>query len=82
MEERIEFSWHDYGVFGLMLALSTTVGVYFGFIKRQVTSNDYLLGGKNMSIIPVSSSLIARYAYLFCVFLILLFLIFPVFCLV
>ncbi|KAK9722165.1 Sodium:solute symporter family [Popillia japonica] len=59
MEERIEFSWHDYGVFGLMLALSTTVGVYFGFIKRQVTSNDYLLGGKNMSIIPVSSSLIA-----------------------
>ncbi|KRT84249.1 hypothetical protein AMK59_1454 [Oryctes borbonicus] len=54
-----KFSWYDYGMFGLMLALSTIIGVYFGFVRKQTTSNDYLLGGKKMSAVPISISLIA-----------------------
>lgn len=54
------FSWVDYVVFVLMLAISAVVGVYWGFMKKQTTQNDYLLGGRNMKVIPVAMSLVAR----------------------
>lgn len=55
-----QFSWVDYVVFVFMLAISAVVGVYWGFMKKQTTQNDYLLGGRNMKVIPVSMSLVAR----------------------
>lgn len=55
-----KFSWVDYVVFVFMLAISAFVGVYWGFIKKQTTQNDYLLGGRNMKVVPVSMSLVAR----------------------
>lgn len=55
-----KFSWIDYVVFVFMLAISACVGVYWGFFKKQSTQNDYLLGGRNMKVIPVSMSLVAR----------------------
>ena len=55
-----KFSWVDYVVFVLMLAISAVVGVYWGFMKKQTTQADYLLGGRNMKVIPVSMSLVAR----------------------
>lgn len=55
-----KFSWIDYVVFVLMLAISAFVGVYWGFFKKQTTQNDYLLGGRNMKVVPVSMSLVAR----------------------
>lgn len=55
-----KFSWVDYVVFVFMLAISAIVGVYWGFMKKQTTQNDYLLGGRNMQVIPVSMSLVAR----------------------
>nr|XP_049691920.1 sodium-coupled monocarboxylate transporter 1 [Helicoverpa armigera] len=55
------FSWVDYVVFVLMLAISAVVGVYWGFMKKQTTQADYLLGGRNMKVIPVSMSLVASF---------------------
>lgn len=54
------FSWMDYIVFVLMLAISAVVGVYWGFMKKQTTQSDYLLGGRNMQVVPVAMSLVAR----------------------
>lgn len=51
----------DYAMFGLMMGVSALVGVYYGCYKKQDTVQDYLLGGKAMSIFPVAMSLIARY---------------------
>ncbi|XP_047510069.1 sodium-coupled monocarboxylate transporter 1-like [Pieris napi] len=56
-----KFSWVDYVVFVFMLAISAFVGVYWGFMKKQTTQNDYLLGGRNMKILPVSMSLVASF---------------------
>ncbi|CAB3239791.1 unnamed protein product [Arctia plantaginis] len=55
------FSWIDYVVFVFMLAISAVVGVYWGFMKKQTTQSDYLLGGRNMKVIPVSMSLVASF---------------------
>lgn len=55
-----KFSWVDYVVFVFMLAISAVVGIYWGFLKDQSSQNDYLLGGRNMKVIPVSMSLVAR----------------------
>jgi Na+/proline symporter len=54
------FSWVDYVVFMCMLGISAVVGVYWGFMKKQTTQNDYLLGGRNMKVVPVAMSLVAR----------------------
>lgn len=62
--EKLQFSWYDYGLFGTMILLSTSVGIYFGFIKKQNTSQDYLLGGREMATIPVAASLIVGYVFL------------------
>ncbi|XP_028155851.1 sodium-coupled monocarboxylate transporter 1-like [Ostrinia nubilalis] len=55
------FSWVDYVVFVFMLAISAVVGVYWGFMKKQTTQNDYLLGGRNMKVVPVAMSLVASF---------------------
>ncbi|KAI4462439.1 lipase [Holotrichia oblita] len=53
---KIEFSWYDYGLFSVMLLGSMLIGIYFGFIKPQVTATDYLMGGKKMKVLPVALS--------------------------
>lgn len=54
------FSWSDYTIFTAMLIMSTLVGIYFGIFKKQDTTEKYLLGGKQMGVIPVSISLLSR----------------------
>lgn len=56
----LEFSWLDYGLFLFMLLLSAFIGVYFGFVKKQSTADEYLLGGKDMSVTPIAMSMISR----------------------
>lgn len=55
------FTKLDYSIFGLMLGLSTLIGVYFGFCSKQKQDNtaEYLLGSKQMKIFPVAVSLTA-----------------------
>lgn len=54
------FSLADYIVFVLLLAVCAVIGIYFGFIDKAVSSEDYLVGGRKMTLIPISLSLIAR----------------------
>jgi hypothetical protein len=59
------FGWPDILIFVLMLALSTLIGVYFGFWgKKEDSPHEYLLAGKSMSTLPVAVSLVARYVVL------------------
>lgn len=56
------FSVIDYGVFGFMLLVSASIGVYFGYFdKREQTTEEYLLGGRKMKTIPIAISLVARW---------------------
>ena len=57
------FGWLDFVLFLAMLALSTLIGVYFGFCgKKEDTPKEYLHGGKTMSTLPVAVSLVSRLA--------------------
>lgn len=63
IEESItpEFTWYDYVIFVIMLTLSGGLGIFFGcFGDKQSSAKEYLLGGKNMKVIPVAISLVAR----------------------
>jgi solute carrier family 5 (sodium-coupled monocarboxylate transporter), member 8/12 len=57
------FTSFDYSLFGLMLALSAAIGIYFGFFakRKQNTTTEYLLGGKKMKFFPIAASLIASH---------------------
>ncbi|XP_035707984.1 sodium-coupled monocarboxylate transporter 1 [Folsomia candida] len=56
------FGTVDYLVFTLMLAISAGIGVFYGcFSKRQKTTKDFLMGGRNMGTIPVTLSLLASF---------------------
>ncbi|KAF5298648.1 hypothetical protein FQR65_LT19598 [Abscondita terminalis] len=58
--ETVLFSPLDYVLFALLLFSSALVGIYFGCKKKHVkVNNDYLLGGRSLSVFPVSASLIA-----------------------
>ncbi|KAJ8955548.1 hypothetical protein NQ318_001378 [Aromia moschata] len=53
------FDWPDYAMFLAMLLICISVGVYYAFSKKSVNSQEYLVGGRNMRVIPVAFSLIA-----------------------
>ncbi|KAL4716542.1 hypothetical protein ACJJTC_010206 [Scirpophaga incertulas] len=55
------FTWYDYAVFVIMLSVCGGIGVYFGFVKKQNSTQDYLLGGRNMKLVPVCFSLVASF---------------------
>lgn len=55
------FNWIELSVFGSMLGLSALIGIYYGWIKgNQNTVSEYMLGGKQMGVFPITMSLIAR----------------------
>ncbi|XP_044729523.1 sodium-coupled monocarboxylate transporter 1-like [Chrysoperla carnea] len=56
-----EFTWVDYAVFLIMLLICLLIGVYFGFIKVSKNVKDYLIGSKNMTVWPVTISLVVSY---------------------
>ncbi|NXW10891.1 SC5A5 protein, partial [Fregetta grallaria] len=58
----LTFSLWDYGVFGLMLLISTGIGLFHGLAKGgQKTSEDFFMGGRQMSALPVGLSLSASF---------------------
>lgn len=58
------FKWPEYIVFSLVLAISAIIGIYYGcFGKKQKTTTDFLMAGKNMNPVPMSMSLLARFVY-------------------
>ncbi|CAM4701120.1 sodium/iodide cotransporter [Caretta caretta] len=62
MPEMLTFSLWDYGVFGLMLLVSTGIGLFYALSKGgQKTSDDFFTGGRQMSAVPVGLSLSASF---------------------
>ena len=57
-EFKERFGWEEYFVVSLMLLVSALIGIYFHW-KGQKSNAEYLLGGKQMGVLPVSMSLIA-----------------------
>lgn len=55
------FGIFDYVIFIGMLVVSMGIGIYFGYFDgKEKTTKEYLLGGKNMKVIPIAISLVAR----------------------
>lgn len=66
------FGTVNYIVFSLMLLSCALIGVYFGFIEKKCkkkkamesheseVAQEYLMGRRQMSVIPVSLSLVSR----------------------
>ena len=55
-----KFHWADYLVFSLSLAASLGIGIYFALAgKKKKTTEDFLLGGRDMSVFPVAMSILA-----------------------
>ncbi|KAJ8735411.1 hypothetical protein PYW07_007031 [Mythimna separata] len=55
------FAWFDYVLFIFMLTICGGIGIYFGFVKKQSSTQDYLMGGRNMKLLPVCFSLVASF---------------------
>lgn len=59
------FSALDYCLFVAVLLVSAVVGLYYflkeKFGKKEMTSDDLLMGGREMSVFPVAMSLVASY---------------------
>ncbi|XP_017119101.1 sodium-coupled monocarboxylate transporter 2 [Drosophila elegans] len=55
------FAWPDYVAFVSMFLLCIGIGIYFGFMKKSVSEDDYMLGGRKMLVIPIAFSLVASF---------------------
>ncbi|CAL8109656.1 unnamed protein product [Orchesella dallaii] len=57
-----KFGWLEYLVFGLVLASSAGIGVFYGFFsKREKNNEEFLMGGRSMSAWPVALSLMCSF---------------------
>lgn len=56
------FDTIDYSITITVLALSTIIGIYFGFFskKKPNTASAYLIGDRKISLFPIALSLAAR----------------------
>ncbi|GFT24615.1 sodium-coupled monocarboxylate transporter 1 [Nephila pilipes] len=52
----------DYVILGIVLAVSSVIGIYFRFSGgRQKTMDEFLMAGKSMAILPVAFSIMATF---------------------
>lgn len=57
----LRFHIADYIVMVLFLIISSAIGIYHGFFKKQTTTEEYLLGNRQMHLLPVALSLLVTY---------------------
>lgn len=57
----LRFDVVDYVVMGVFIVVTTGIGVYYGFIKKQTTTEEYLVGGRQLHLLPVAISLMVTY---------------------
>ncbi|KAH8038313.1 hypothetical protein HPB51_000745 [Rhipicephalus microplus] len=57
------FTVWDYVVFGGMLCVSASIGIYYAVmgVRRKATTDDFLMGGRSMSVFPVALSILASF---------------------
>lgn len=61
MPEVIHLSAVDYVIFSCLLLISAAIGVFFGCIRKQKNTDEFLLGNRAMGVLPVSLSLLASF---------------------
>lgn len=56
----MHFTPIDYAIFIVLLVVSNLIGFYYGFIskKKQNSTTEYLLGDRQMMVVPIAISLI------------------------
>ena len=57
----VKFHVADYVILTVFLFISLAIGVYYGIIKKQLTTEEYLFGNRQMSLVPVAVSLLVTY---------------------
>ena len=57
----LQFHIADYLVMGVFLLISLGIGVYYGLIQKQRTTEEYLLGNRQMQLFPVALSILVTY---------------------
>ncbi|KAL7298372.1 hypothetical protein TKK_0008713 [Trichogramma kaykai] len=60
-QERWYFHWLDWTFFAFMLLVSAGAGLWHYRKVRHANTEDYLLGGKSLKLVPVSASLVASF---------------------
>ncbi|XP_045170898.2 sodium-coupled monocarboxylate transporter 1-like [Mercenaria mercenaria] len=55
--KRLEFHTADYVVMVIFVVISSAIGIYYGFYKKQRTTEEYILGNRQMHFVPVALSL-------------------------
>lgn len=56
------FHWADYLIFVLTLVISAAIGIWYAWKdKRKQNTSDFLLGGREMILFPVTLSLMASF---------------------
>ncbi|XP_067679756.1 sodium-coupled monocarboxylate transporter 2-like [Haliotis asinina] len=53
------FGKWDYAVFGVMVAVTVSIGIYHAIVGRHGSLDEYLLAGRNLTYFPVAMSLLA-----------------------
>lgn len=60
MSSSSQFTWGDFVVFGVTIAVSFTIGIMASFYgKKKGTIMNYLMGNRSLSVFPVAMSLLA-----------------------
>ncbi|XP_046561760.1 putative sodium-dependent multivitamin transporter [Haliotis rubra] len=59
--ESLAFGKWDYTVFGVMVAVSVSIGIYYAIVSRHGRLDEYLLAGRSMTFLPVALSLLATF---------------------
>lgn len=55
--KRLEFHTADYVVMVIFLVVSSAIGVYYGFFKKQKTTEEYIFGNRQIHLVPVALSI-------------------------
>ena len=61
MTDRPTFNALDYVVFAFVLAVSAGIGLFHGCFGKQKTVQDFLMGNRQMQIVPVALSMLASF---------------------
>ena len=55
------FHTYDYVVFAITLSISASIGLYYAIKDRKKDEEEFLLAGRNMSVVPVAFSLMSSF---------------------
>ena len=53
--------WADFLIFALTIVGSVAIGIYYAIREKHKTTEDYLLAGRKMNILPAAMSLMISY---------------------